>query len=50
MVPERGMSSETVLYQDCFSGFPGIGKVVDDVVGSLTGGVLDECKTGEVAF
>jgi hypothetical protein len=50
MVPERGMPPKTMLYQDCLSELPGIGKVVEDVVSSLTGGVVNECQTGCVAI
>jgi hypothetical protein len=39
-----------MLYQNCFSGLPGVGEVVEDVVGSLTRGVVDESKTRRVAF
>jgi hypothetical protein len=50
MVPERGMPPKTMLYQDCLSGLPRIGKIVEDVVSSLTGGVVNECQTGCVAI
>lgn len=50
MVPEFCMAPETMLNQNCVMRFPGVGKVIEYVVGALAVRVQDIGSARGVSF